>query len=719
MYNLITHKDVKQNENTLYYFRKTYTVNEITESKINIFADSRYKLYINGKLAAIGPLRASSEVKFFDTVDITKYLKKGENVFEVAVLQLASKPYSEEYRFLEAILRSGGMSLAVWGNAGDNEVITDDEWLVAKETGLEFIRVPSEFFAVASLNEKVTEGYRKPVYEKAAYAGNLYSLCDETGHCAQIVHPVRRRTIPMMFFDEKEFATVKNGIYDAGQVTCGYVRFKLSGKGSIKLTYAESMVVCENGKYVKRRRDDENGIVTGDYDIINVDGECDFETFWMRTFRYIKAEITGNVEVIYADYIETGYPISIPNDYDFGNETDNKLFEISANTLKRCMHETYCDCPYYEQLQYTMDTHLQILFTYQLSTDKRLAEKAIDDFAQSYRPGGLTQSRFPTNKAQYIPGFSLFYIFMMYEHSKRFSDKAFTRRYIHIADGIIDWFFGRLDGYLVKRSNLWDFIDWSEGYNKSGMSTAEGPITVYSLMLIKALENLCEMHEFLGNTLPDYKAVAEKIRKDIKSRCYDENSGLYASSPEKDQFAQHTQIWAVLCGLEEGENAKRLLEKSFGLKCKVTYANMYYLLRAMELAGMYDKTDEAIADLKKLPELGCTTVPEWYGEDVRSECHAWSAVVLYEYTARVLGVTYRDGTIYIKPYIKGRNCARGSVATPQGMVFVEWKTKGSDFNVQIKLPENLTAELTMPNGETHTAVSGRYSCENNFCILET
>ena len=31
-----------------------------------------------------------------------------------------------------------------------------------------------------------------------------------------------------------------------------------------------------------------------------------------------------------------------------------------------CAHETYMDCPYYEQLQYGGDTRLEILATYSL-----------------------------------------------------------------------------------------------------------------------------------------------------------------------------------------------------------------------------------------------------------------------------------------------------------------------------------------------------------------
>ena len=97
-----------------------------------------------------------------------------------------------------------------------------------------------------------------------------------------------------------------------------------------------------------------------------------------------------------------------------------------------------------------------------------LCEKAIDDFAKSYRVGGLTQSRYPVNEAQYIPSFSMFFVLMLYEHTKRFNNLKFTKKYLPVADGIIDWFRTRLDGYMVRKSNLWDFIDWAEEYDRMG-----------------------------------------------------------------------------------------------------------------------------------------------------------------------------------------------------------------------------------------------------------
>ena len=73
----------------------------------------------------------------------------------------------------------------------------------------------------------------------------------------------------------------------------------------------------------------------------------------------------------------------------------DQLWRISLRTLNRCMHETYEDCPYYEQLQYIMDTRLEMLFTYAVGGDTRMARRTLWDFHCSQLPDGMLQSRYP------------------------------------------------------------------------------------------------------------------------------------------------------------------------------------------------------------------------------------------------------------------------------------------------------------------------------------
>mgnify|MGYP004524763561 FL=1 len=80
----------------------------------------------------------------------------------------------------------------------------------------------------------------------------------------------------------------------------------------------------------------------------------------------------GNAEFSEVCIYETGYPLSLSGSYDFYDKTDNKLWDISVRTLKNCMTDTFNDCPYYEQLQYAMDTYLQIIYAAQITNDDRL-----------------------------------------------------------------------------------------------------------------------------------------------------------------------------------------------------------------------------------------------------------------------------------------------------------------------------------------------------------
>ena len=54
------------------------------------------------------------------------------------------------------------------------------------------------------------------------------------------------------------------------------------------------------------------------------------------------------------------------------------------------------DSSYWEQLQYTGDTRLEMLITYAVSGDARLAANAIEAFAESDADGGLMQGAYPT-----------------------------------------------------------------------------------------------------------------------------------------------------------------------------------------------------------------------------------------------------------------------------------------------------------------------------------
>lgn len=61
-----------------------------------------------------------------------------------------------------------------------------------------------------------------------------------------------------------------------------------------------------------------------------------------------------------------------------------------------------------------------------------------------------------------------------------------------------------------------------------------------------------------------------------------------------------------------------------------SFMQRYYLFRALEKTGMYDRTEALWQDWQDFIDLHCTTFPET-PFDPRSDCHAWSALPLWEF----------------------------------------------------------------------------------------
>ena len=92
-------------DNQIYYFKKEFDLKVVKEARVDVSAQARYKLYVNGALAGFGPCKGTREKTFFDTIDVTNYLKVGKNQLYVEVLQLASTDMEGKMSPIEGVLR--------------------------------------------------------------------------------------------------------------------------------------------------------------------------------------------------------------------------------------------------------------------------------------------------------------------------------------------------------------------------------------------------------------------------------------------------------------------------------------------------------------------------------------------------------------------------------------------------------------------------------------
>ncbi|MDQ0091324.1 hypothetical protein J2T12_004761 [Paenibacillus anaericanus] len=524
---------------------------------------------------------------------------------------------------------------------------------------------------------------------------------------------------------------------DAGELTTGYLQLELLGGAGSQVTVlcAECYEEETGDDEVRRKgfRDDlRNHVLRGGYDTFcpagygTVSQSEVYEPFWFRTFRYVRLEVQAGAEpltITNFSYRETGYPLQLEGNFHCSDDRYNQLWELSVRTLQRCMHETYEDTPYYEQLQYSMDTRLMMEFTYLLSGDDRLAKRSMDDYRASQLPDGMMQSRYPSVLPQVIPSFSLYWIGMIHDHYQHFGDIALVKRYRPAIISVLDWFGQRLTPQgLVKRTprQYWNYFDWVEEWNLGAPAcTEDTPATLLSLMYATALETAAELFAASG-----WSQVAEEMRERktavndaVRSYCRLEDDLLFRDSPEagaETQFSQHTQIWAILAGTVDEVEALELLKvvlEDCSL-AKVSLPMSYYLFRALEQCGQYNHSFVLWERWIKQLELGLTTLPEMDSVGTRSDCHAWSAIPLSEFTRGILGVKSGTDGIIVKPYCGHLRHASGTVMTGTGPVSISWELHSDherhSFWMEATWSRGVTITIVLPNGEVYLLDNGNF-----------
>ena len=116
-----------------------------------------------------------------------------------------------------------------------------------------------------------------------------------------------------------------------------------------------------------------------------------FRPLWWRTYRYIQLEIETKSEPLTIDDLRAtavGYPFERRARFESDAPELDRILDVGWRTARLCAHETYMDCPYYEQLQYVGDTRVQCLVSLFNSGDARLMRNAIELIDNSRQSDG-------------------------------------------------------------------------------------------------------------------------------------------------------------------------------------------------------------------------------------------------------------------------------------------------------------------------------------------
>ncbi len=262
-------------------------------------------------------------------------------------------------------------------------------------------------------------------------------------------------------------------------------------------------------------------------------------------------------------------------------------------------------------------------------------------FGSSLQSNGLTQARFPSREVQIIPVFALCFALMLEDYVEQTGDLDFVRPYVPVAERVVETFLGkRCQSGMIAPQGYWDYFDWTkewDGQFATPMAVLDGESALQNLFFVYAVQNFCRLlpkfHR--ADLAVEYQRECDTILSLVEKTCFVPERGLYKEGPRTEEYSQHTQIYAVLTGLASGDKAKAIMGKVLEDKSLVqcSFMQKFYLFRALEQVGMYDRTGELWQAWYDFIDLHCTTFPETPFAP-RSDCHAWSALPLYEFAKR-------------------------------------------------------------------------------------
>lgn len=505
--------------------------------------------------------------------------------------------------------------------------------------------------------------------------------------------------------------TTINALIDLGTYQCCYPLLALAGAAgaTVQLTWMESLFLEPHtrGHAPKGQRDAVDGkFIHGVTDTFRSGGtgRVDLPALWWRAGRFVHVRVVTAAAPLRIDGLAfrgTRYPLQEDAAFRCDDGEVSGIWPILVRGLQMSAHETWVDCPYYEQLMYVGDTRTEALTALTLSRDDRLSRRCLELFDWSRWATGWVAERYPSDPFQASSTYALIWPLCVHDHWQWRGDVAFTReRLIGIRQMLELALAHRRDDGRCGVLPGWSFVDWVPGW-KTGMGpgVVEGDSSILDLHLILALQAAADLEDAVGEAAcaTRWRAHAQRAATATVARFWNDERGLLADTVGCDRFSEHAQCLALIAGILDPAKARRCLES--WLACadadlaRATIYFSYYPLEALARAGRGDEIVRRLAFWRGLQAQGFTTTVE-APEPARSDCHGWGAHPIHHLLSSIAGIRPLEpgfAKVVIAPQPGPLKDLDATVPHPAG----------GDIRLVLKKgPTALDARATLPAGIT-------------------
>lgn len=595
---------------------------------VRLAADSKYWLYVNGRLVVRegglkrGPSRGGTYV---DELDLSGHLQRGVNAIAVRLCYFGREGFSHHDSGCPGLYvesRSAGLRFGrVWRCRPEDAFYDAGTVRAGAFCGYRLPEHSVGYDARRALGDWTSPTFDDRDWSKARQAG----AAGAAPWGRLVVRPIPQFSWgdAVAFSRWKARPGLSGGRILAGRLPCNqqfvpWVRLKATP-----------------GLKVEFHSDSPTHVLMAEY--LTADGEQEWESPGWVSGHELHLHLPADAELIAWGYRPTGYDCRLIGSFQSSDAVLNDLWLCAARTLLITMRDTFMDCPCRERAQWWGDEVIQLGQAFYCLDERAhaLVTKGVRELAAWQRPDDVLCSPVPAgNWGRELPSQMLAsvgrYGFWTYYWN---TGDAETIREVYPAVKSYLALWG-LDakGFARHRAGDWTWGDWGTNIDLTVIDNA---------WLYLAWEGAAHMADLVGDgeAARHWRSCMSRMARGFRRRFW--RDGAFRSSRHEGPPDDRANALAVLAGFHHPEDISSLMNVFRNSEFASPYMEKYVLEAMFELG----ETVEALRRMRKrfrgMLATGSTTLWEKFpadGMEENTNNHSWSGgplTLLYRYVGGI------------------------------------------------------------------------------------
>ncbi|MBQ0080201.1 MAG: glycoside hydrolase [Alistipes sp.] len=678
-------------------FEKEFSLLSSDVKKLRIAADTKYWMYVNGKLVIRegglkrGPNPTDTYCDEFDKID---NLQRGQNQIVILV----------QYYKRNSFSHIASLTPGVWFDlkCRFNHLVSDHTWKAMRYT---------PYYAPKDENERGKKYYR---LAGANFGMDASKALDFTKHIDSSLWPSAvEKTLEEAEWGELVARPIPQWRWSEIRSYVSLTRDE--NKIIASLPYNMQVSPCISLKAKEGRR---LKIYTDDYQIgsaysfkaeyITKHGEQIFEVpIWFNGHKVIY-EMEDGIFMQEVGYRESGYDCDIAGSFHSDDPFLDAYWQKAARTLYVSIRDNYMDCPDRERAEwlfdvvvsmgqgsYSMDSRLNLL--------TRKALRHLIDFSREdgtmYGPvPGCYRAELPCQVLSIVGEYGIWRYYMLSgdKETLQYAYQAIKRYLMQVWKPDTDC--------LVKhRHGEWNWGDWGVNIDKELLQNCWYQIALRGAE--KMARELGHGRDALLFAQMHHTAFTKFQQKYWKGK-------FYASKEFEKNPDDRCQAMAVLAGMAPKENYENIREWLVNKERYASPAMEKFVLEALCRMGYHEDAIGRLKErFKEMVESPYTTLWEgWeytghpsmkYKSGNGTYNHPWSGGGLDILSAEIVGIkpskpAYKQYTFC--PEMASLSKIECQVPTPEGNIQVRLQKTAEGIDIECESPKGIIGNIVLPKG---------------------